>query len=423
MKAYLIYLKTFNPGLRNMLCAQALVGIGTGMFAVLLNLYLKDRGFTEDTIGQLLAVQSIAAAIASVPLGWLADRTSRRTAYLIGIILCATGYAWLTIVDRLLWMVGGVLVSGAGNGALLVAVQPFLQENSRRKQRPYLFSMNFCVTWLMGIVAGLLAGWIPRVLEELGMTASSSIEALRQTLRLAAGFMCFAFIPALLLPTDRPRTDSCPQNLNSPSAADNYSPHIVIAMFVVTSSLIGAGAGLIVPYFNLYFRDWVGASVAQIGTIFAIGQFATVIGAVSSPAITRRIGLVWGIVGTQLCSLPFMLLMAWRHDLLCCAGGFFFRMAFMNLGIPMREQMLMARLPQAWRARAAALDSTAWYLAWASSMLFSGNLLRQWGYDKSLYITFGLYLLSAALYYRFFRDQPAVSAAERKSPRPLIKPL
>lgn len=409
MKAYFLYLKTFGTALRLMLCAQALVGIGAGMFAVLLNLYLKGRGFTEDTIGRLLAVQSIAAALASVPLGWLADRTSRRTAYLTGVALCASGYVWLTMVDRLRWMAAAALISGAGNGALLVAVQPFLQENSRRKQRPYLFSMNFCVTWLMGIVAGLLAGWIPGGLEAVGLSVSSPIDALRMTLRLAAGFMCFAFVPALLLPADPPRKEANPHNVNSPTPADKDSPYAVIAMFVVTSALIGAGAGLVVPYFNLYFRDWVGASIAQIGTIFAIGQFATVIGAVSSPAITRRVGLVLGIVGTQIFSLPFMLIMAWRHDIMSCAGGFFFRMAFMNMGIPMREQMLMARLPQSWRARAAGLDSMSWSLAWAGSMLFSGDLIRLWGYDHSLYMTFGLYLLSSTLYYGFFRESPRIT--------------
>jgi predicted MFS family arabinose efflux permease len=159
---------------------------------------------------------------------------------------------------------------------------------------------------------------------------------------------------------------------------------------------------MIVPYFNLYFRDWVGASIPQIGMVFAMGQFGTALGSISSPFLAKRIGLIKGVAVSQLCSLPFMLLMAWQHELWLCSLCFIFRGAFMNMCTPMRQETTMEIVPQRHRARASAAESMSWNLAWATAMFFSGGIIKDYGYDTSLYIAFTCYLVSAALYYRFF---------------------
>ena len=161
---------------------------------------------------------------------------------------------------------------------------------------------------------------------------------------------------------------------------------------------------MIVPYFNLYFRDWVGASIPQIGTIFALGQFGTALGSFASPWITRRAGLIHGVLITQVLSLPFMALMAVQHSFWLCALCFIFRGAFMNMGMPIRQETLMEVMPARFRARAAATDSMSWNLAWAGSMFFSGSIIKNHGYGASLWIAVACYATSAVLYRWFFLD-------------------
>lgn len=408
MPGYFIIIRTFSPTLRRMLLAQGFNGIGMGIFAVLLNLYLKAGGLGEDHIGRLLAYKSFAAAFSSIFWGWLADRTGRKSTYLCGIFCVGTGFSLLTASGDPAWYWLAAVICGLGEGAEMVSVQPFLQENSRPGQRSYVFSLNFSLNLFMSIFAGFVAGWLPWGLRASGLVGvGGEVPALRLTMAAGIGFVILASLPVLLIPSGRPSssvTEGKPVSPGSEPPPPLSAVAGVIAKFVLTSAMIGCGAGLIVPFFNLYFLDWVGAGVPEIGTIFAFGQFGTAVGGFLTPWIIRRFGFVGGVVGTQLLSLPFMVIMANTHGMLLCSASFWFRQAFMNMGVPIRQEMLMNLVPAQYRARASAVDSMSWNLAWAFSMLFSGALIRDRGYDFCLLVTTFLYLSSSLVYFSFFRS-------------------
>ena len=404
MNQMLLMMRTFPASVRRLFAAQALFGIGMGVFSVLLNLYLRSIGFSEEMIGRLLAFQSLCAAIASIPMGVLADRTTRRTTYLLGLVLLGSGLSTLASSRELNYLIAAVLLSGSGNGAMMVSVQPYLQENSRRRQRPYIFSVSFTLMWVTSILAGFIAGWLPRLFAWLN-PALANLEAdrLQYSLWIGVFFTFVALIPAQGMSgrtkNEKPTTAESHENSEH---AGGSNPWKLIARFSLCNALIGFGAGMIVPYFNLYFRDWVGASIPQIGMVFAMGQFGTALGSISSPFLAKRIGLIKGVAVSQLCSLPFMLLMAWQHELWLCSLCFIFRGAFMNMCTPMRQETTMEIVPQRHRARASAAESMSWNLAWAIAMFFSGGLIRERGYDFSLIIAIVCYLSSAICYYHFF---------------------
>lgn len=410
VRQMLLIARSFSPAIRRLFLAQAFAGIGLGVFMVLLNLYLRAAGFSEDIIGKLLAFQSFSAAGMSIPMGYLADSTSRRTTYILGILLYAAGMILMLAAESQNVIFGSFLLSGSGMGAMMVSVQPYLQENSRRRQRQYVFSLNFTLHWLTSVFAGLLAGWLPRILRFVFPTqVASEILPLKYSLLIGIGFSLLATLPAMGM---NPGSGKGPgRKLHQPGQAveEEKSPWSLIGRFMLCNALIGGGAGMIVPYFNLYFRDWVGASIPQIGFVFALGQFGTALGSVSSPFLAKRVGPVTGVAMSQLLSLPFMLIMAFRREFWVCAVCFIFRGAFMNMGIPMRQAMMMELIPERLRARASALDSMAWNISWAASMFFSGNIIKNWGYDYSLFIAFGCYLASATSYRFFFRDYDKAS--------------
>ncbi|HAE39355.1 MAG TPA: hypothetical protein DCG57_12060 [Candidatus Riflebacteria bacterium] len=404
MNQMLLMMRTFPAAVRRLFAAQALFGIGMGVFAVLLNLYLRSIGFSEEMIGRLLAFQSLCAAIASIPMGWLADQTTRRTTYLLGLTLLGAGFTTLASSRELNYLIAAVVLAGTGNGAMMVSVQPYLQENSRRRQRPYIFSVSFTLMWVTSILAGFIAGWLPRLFAYLN-PALANIEAdrLQYSLWIGVFFIFIALLPAQGMSAKARSEKPAPaQSASYSGNAAGSNPWKLIARFSLCNALIGFGAGMIVPYFNLYFRDWVGASIPQIGMVFAMGQFGTALGSISSPFIAKRVGLIKGVTISQLCSLPFMALMAWQHELWLCSLCFIFRGAFMNMCTPMRQETTMEIVPERHRARASAAESMSWNLAWAIAMFFSGGIIKNYGYDTSLYIAFACYLISATLYYHFF---------------------
>ncbi|MFZ5950544.1 MAG: MFS transporter [Candidatus Rifleibacteriota bacterium] len=396
--------KTFPATVTCLFTAQGLFGLGMGIFMVLLNLYLRSIGYSEEVIGRLLAFQSLCAAVISMPMGWLADKTSRKTTYLLGIVLLSTGFAMLGSGRGLVFLTAAVLLAGSGNGAMMVSVQPYLQENSRRRQRPYIFSFNFTLMWVTSVISGIVAGYLPglfRVAVPALASAESEPERLQYSLWVGIIFTVLALVPARNMSTQRAETGHEKANGRS-DASSVANPWREVLKFTFCNGLIGFGAGMIVPYFNLYFNDWVGASILQIGVIFAVGQFGTAVGSICSPLIAKKAGLVKGVAFSQLASLPFMAIMALSHDLWICAMCFSFRSAFMNMCIPLRQETMMEMVPSSLRARVSAIDSMSWNLTWALAMTFSGGILKNWGYDTSLFIAIVCYLISAISYYFFF---------------------
>ncbi|NCB37618.1 MAG: MFS transporter [Erysipelotrichia bacterium] len=403
MHKILLIIKTFPAAVKKLFMAQMLFGLGTGVFSVLLNLYLREIGYSEEMIGRLLATQSLCAAIMSIPMGWLADKTSRRTTYLLGVILLGSGFAILGLSRNLHMLFWAVFLAGSGNGAMMVSILPYLQENGRQRQRKYIFSVNVTLMWTTSIFAGFIAGWLPRIIKLISPT-QIYVEAdrLQYSLWVGVFFIFLALLPAYGMAEQKHAKKSEHQIQQMSMTQTVQKPWLVIGRFAFCNSLIGFGAGMIVPYFNLYFRDWVGSSIPQIGLVFALGQFGTALGSIFSPFIANRVGLIRGVVYSQLCSLPFMALMAWSHEFWVCALCFVFRGAFMNMCVPMRQETMMEIIPDHLRARASAIDSMSWNLTWAVAMFFSGGIIKEWGYDVSLIVAFCSYLASAMIYRHLF---------------------
>lgn len=405
MNSYVLIARTFSRPIRDMLTAQCLAALGTGMFSVLFNLYLKSIGYPENVIGRILAIQALSAAIASIPLARLADRISRRACYIFSVTLLALGYIMASATTSFWILAFAAGLSGIGSGGQMVSVQPYLYEHSRRRQRTYLFSLNFTLTLMMYIIAGLLAGWLPKLAAGFGLLeAVSEPDRLRRCLQIGAGFVVLAVFLSRRIKEPARKIPS--PHAASPAAFTSITPpRLLIGRYIITTALTGAGAGLIVPYFNLYFRDWVGSSVSEIGTVFALSQLTTAIGGVLSPLIIRRFGLAGGVTLTQFASLPFMLVMAHTHNFWVCASCFLFRGAFMNMGIPIYEQLMMTLVPASLRASAAAAESLAWFLSWGIVMSFSGYLIIHRGYAFCLYLTFFLYIASSILFWHWFKNE------------------
>src|SRR5439155_24668226 len=98
----------------------------------------------------------------------------------------------------------------------------------------------------------------------------------------------------------------------------------------VNGLLIGAGAGLVIPFMNLYFAERFHCSSAQIGTFFSVAQVCTAAAALLGPALARRFGKLRTAVIAQLLSLPFLLTLGIERRLPMAVGAFWARATLMQ---------------------------------------------------------------------------------------------
>jgi predicted MFS family arabinose efflux permease len=295
-----------------------------------------------------------------------------------------------------------------------LSIAPVIMREAAPESRPFLFSASYTVLFLSAIVGSTLGGFLPHLFR---LVTDSDRLALRFSLFAACALLLASTIPFAGMKARAPveaagrtggRRDRVLAALRELAEVD-WGLH---AKLIVPSLLIGLGAGLIIPFLNLYFHDRFGLDEAAIGLLFAAMQGFMVVSNVFGPTISRRLGLVRGVVLTQLASVPFMVLLAASHWLPVVVAAFFLRSALMNMNQPLASHFAMEVVPERDHAITNSLLALSWFLAWSVSADIGGAMIERVGYTQPLLIAAALYVAASVLYWLFFRR-----VEERRVPR------
>ncbi len=131
-----------------------------------------------------------------------------------------------------------------------------------------------------------------------------------------------------------------------------------------------------------------------------------VLGNLFGPAVSRRLGLVRGVVATQLLSVPFMVLLALSHSFPVVVVAFLFRAGLMNMNQPLTTHFAMEVVPEREHAITNSLLSLSWFVAWSVSADIGGALIERRGYTEPLLLAAFLYVIASILYAVFFHRVP-----------------
>jgi len=382
-----------------------LCGLGQSIFALLFNLYLRELGLNDAGIGQILSKTSLGAAVAALPIAFLFRRLSTR-AILVGAgALTAVAYTLQGTLVAPELLLFAAFLSGMVVTTFRLSIAPVIMREVAPAIRPYLFSAAFTVLFLASIVGSILGGLMPHALQ--GMTPSATL-ALRGSLYTACGLTLLAAIPFYRMSAGRVTSEPgarSPWDQLRELAEVDWGLQLKLAL---PATLIGLGAGLIIPFLNLYFRDRFGLTPAAIGILFAAMQGFMVVGNLFGPAVSKRLGLVRGVVATQLASVPFMLALALSGSFPVVVASFFLRGALMNMNQPLTTHFAMEMVPEREHAITNSLLTLSWYVAWSVSADIGGALIERRGYTEPLLLAAGLYVAASVLYALFFHRVPEV---------------
>jgi MFS family permease len=399
--------RRFSPPARRLLAAEFLLWCGYGVSQVVFNLYLVECGFGPRVVGHAISLFGAGVATAALPASWIARRLGRGRTLTLGVLVDGLGQ-----LLRCLWPAVGLVyvastLAGIGQSLIQIPSAPFMAEHSSPRERTHLFSTLFAVSLFAGVLGSLFGGWLPRLLLALpGFTAGLE-GAYRAALVLGAAIsMSGALVLAGLPREAATATDG---------AAPRPSPEVRrrLVPIGVNALLIGAGAGLVIPFMNLYFAQRFHCSSGQIGSFFSAAQVCTGGAALLAPAVARRFGKLRTALWAQLLSLPFLLTLGVEHRLEVAVFAFWIRATLMQAITPLLGTFIMEALPSELRATATGVINLVWNIGWAISATLAGGVIQQFGYEVPFFVTASLYAAAALYFYWSFRDLPEVRAEPR----------
>lgn len=394
LRDYLHHAPKFPLAAKLFLAGEFLAGIGLGTLWVLRNLYLTELGYKEGFIGQMMSVSVLGMAVIAVPLSFFMDRGALKGYLIAGALALGAGIAGTALwpTESLVLFFG--FVAGAGTGLLSVGSVPFYMRHSTPAQRPYLFGAGTALGPASGLLGTILVWALAHAWGE-------GVDGMRRMMLLsaaisAAGAVAFAVI--------RESRSSRPVAVRLD--VDRRSAFRLCLPLAV----IGLGAGLTIPFINVYFNKRFDQTPKDVSMIYSAAQVFTCFAFLASPLIARRFGGVRTVVACQLFSIPFFLAMAFTGSAAIAIGAFLARHSLMNMAGPVNAQFAMEVVPENQRALTNGLREIAWngmFLLGTSAggwMIESAPKLRlRDGFTAPMLATIALYICGSALFYGFWK--------------------
>ena len=396
--------RSFQPNARFYLLNVIITGAAMGVFRLLFNFYVLSLGFDEALLGSLITTSSMAALLAALPMGYLADLIGRKNSLLI-----SGGLLSFSIAAMVLWPGQGMfyamnVVSGLAQSLAAVTMAPFLMENSGERERTYLFSFSSGLQMAMASVGNWIGGYLPTWVSGRLEVSPTSSPAYGGALIIVAITLGFALIPLVFIRVSR--LDRSRRSVFAPISFAAKQPALLTKL-VLPLLVTSIGAGLIMPFMNVFFRVVHNQPDPVIGSLFAWGSLAMGLGLLIAPPLADRMGKIQLVVITQALSIPFLILLGFSPVFWVSALAYYVRLALMNMSTPVYQTFVMEHVEPEARATVASLVSMAWNFGWAFSPTISGYLQVRYGFGPPYLGTIILYVVSIVLYWVFFwRDKP-----------------
>ncbi len=408
----------FSANIKFLVAGMFFAAFGMTFWGLFFNLYLDAMAFDKAKIGTVLALSNLGTAVFAIPVGLLCARLNLKKVLIFGLLSSTLAFAAALFSGGSYWLSGFVFLASGFATFLRVAMGPFIMANATEEERTYVFSAIFVASFVGSIAGYILGGSIRSFLLS---TSLSAVAGYRSVILLGLGLALCGVIPFLFFRSQG--RESYAIESHAPASVVDFAfswkaiggmnwPFLTKAM--LPSLFITCGAGVVVQFMNLYFKDVFHLPDVTIGYLMAGQGVATASAALVAPVLAEKIGRVPTVVLTELASIPFMVWMGATGHVEVAQVCFVIRGALMNMAGPVSNALMMEfsrREEQSFlNALMVLVQASMWsFSAWLYGHVLGGN------YARSFYVAAALYLIAAILFFLFFSRMERRAALRAES--------
>ena len=403
LQEYISKVRSFRPNARFYLVSVILAGMTMGVFRLLFNFFVLSLGFNEDLLGNLITTSNTTALILALPMGYLVDKWGKKPSLITRNILLASAVGVMAIFPSVLIFYLMNAVFGIAQALGSVAMGPFLMENSGDDERSYLFSFASGLQMASVSVGNWVGGYLPTWMGSWQSVDPESSTAYGSALVIIAASALLGLIPLFMI--RRKRILNVRDGIFAPIAFAKENPKLLLKFFLPLL-IVSVGAGLFVPFMNVFFKEVHHQPDTVIGSLMAWGSLAMGLGLLIAPPLADRLGKLRLVVITQGLSIPFMIMLGFSPIFGFSALAYYVRMALMNMSSPIYQNFVLEQVDPGARGTVASLHSMVWSFGRSFSPSISGYLQVGFGFGPPFLIAIGLYAVAITLYWAFWLRKP-----------------
>ena len=376
--------------------AQFFIQIVGGAFFLILNIYLSINSFTDSEIANFISYRFLAVMLLAFPLGFFIKGKNLKPFLIsgsVGVPIVAI-LVVLTIQNGAsnflpaLFIFWGVLYS-----CFQVSVLPYIMRNTLKENQSHAISLSFATNSFGMIFSGMLIF----LFDNLTSIDSGQVLIVISIL----GFFGLRFLYAL-------GTDNTIQiHSKKKVLKQNKLNWILITKATIPTLIIAIGAGLTIPFINLFFFHNFLIEASEFALIGSCTSFLVAISSLFVPNVKRRFGFRKGITISQMVAVIALIILATTEffkdfwfALPIAIACYLLRAPLMNLAAPMTSELTMNYVGKNNQEMLSAIMAAIWSGSWYfSSQIFRYLIDLGFAYSYIFYLTAGLYSIGVFSYY------------------------
>lgn len=393
---YRHHFKTFPKNVKIFLLGNFIQAFGLSTYSLLFNLLLKELGYGESMIGHLISTTTLGITLMCFPAAMIMEKFHVKHLVVTGTVLSSIFYGLQIFSETTSSIFTFGLIASMFLALFNISVSPFYLRNSTPLMRMHLFSLNSGMVMFAHLLGYLMGGNLPKIVQAIN-PALTLIETYRFSIASALLIVLasnLAFSKIKLVPIPRLK-----RSMMSHLKDKDWK---MIFKLVTPKLFFAFGGGLIVPFINLYLKERFVLSTQMIGLAYATLQMFIFLGIFITPTLVKRMPPLVFIIFTSLCSVPFMVAMAFSGSIGMVLGAFFCRGMLMNMSGPVTSMFEMEHVKEQECVFASALLLFFYNLVYSLTTRLGGRMIEEYSFQPTFYLAAGCYVTAIFCYYKFF---------------------
>lgn len=371
---------------------------GIAAYYFLFNLFLLDCRFNDRVIGLVGGALALGTAVGALPAGLLAKKVGVRPL----LIACYVATPVIGVLRAvMMWesaQIGLAFLAGLAVCLSGVCCLPAVARLSTEENRAAAFGLIYSTSVGMSALGGVVCGYLPLWIRQAGFVMEPA-QVKRLMLLAACGIAATGLFALVRLQVPAQNGENSGHGRTQiGSVHRRWRLHPFLLRFFPAMVLWTAVLASFAPFSSVYLSQDRHIPLARIGLIFFAAQIMQCWLGLLSPTVFRRLGLLNGIVATQVLTAVALCCLAGTQDIRLVAPLFIAFTAIQWMNTPGLENLLMNGVPDVDRSSASSMMMFCNSVVAVGATSGTGILFVRFGYPRVMLGISALAVTAAILF-------------------------